>query len=135
MAYNEELALRIREVMYDICPKEFTEKKMFGGLAFFLQGHLCCGVMADKMIVRIGPDGYEETLTQKYVSPFDITGKSMRGWITVALSGLASKAALSRWATQSTDFVRTLPPKIATKPKSPNNKRTFSAEAKESPKR
>lgn len=115
MAYNEELALRIREVMYDICPKEFTEKKMFGALAFFLHGHLCCGVMQEKMIVRVGPEAYEESLSKKYVSPFDVTGKPMRGWITVALSGIKSKAALSRWVEQSTDFVRSLPPKVATK--------------------
>lgn len=124
MAYNEELALRIREVMYDICPKEFTEKKMFGGLAFFLNGHLCCGVMQEKMIVRVGPDAYEEALAQRYVSPFDITGKPMRGWITVALSGLKSKAALSRWAGQATGFVRSLPPKIPTKRPTPRIKRS-----------
>ncbi len=57
MAYDEGVAQRLREAMNDI--PNVIEKKMFGGLAFMVQGHMCCGVVGDELMLRVGADGYE----------------------------------------------------------------------------
>ena len=61
MAYDEKLTDQVRDVLAH--RNELTEKKMFGGLPFMLSGNMCCGVLKDDLVVRVGPDSYEETLT------------------------------------------------------------------------
>ncbi|MDH4225621.1 MAG: TfoX/Sxy family protein, partial [Deltaproteobacteria bacterium] len=60
MAYNLDLAARIRNHL-DAIPG-CVEKKMFGGLAFMVQGHMCCGVAGEDLMARVGPEGYQEAL-------------------------------------------------------------------------
>ena len=109
MAYDEGLAQRIREVLAE--RPGLVENKMFGGIGFMLQGNMACGVLKDELIVRVGPERYEEAVTRPHTRPFDFTGRPMRGWVTVASEGYESDEALQGWVQQGVDFALSLPPK------------------------
>ncbi len=109
MAYDEGLAQRIREV-FDELPG-IVEKRMFGGIGFMLQGNLACGVIGDELIVRVGPDRYEDAVAMPHARPFDFTGRPMTGWIMLAPAGYESDNDLRRWVQQGTNFAKSLPPK------------------------
>jgi hypothetical protein len=81
MPFNEALAERIRRVV--VSRRDIEEKKMFGGVAFMLGGKMFCGIVGDDLIVRVGPDRYEECLFIAHVRPMDFTGKPMRGYVFV----------------------------------------------------
>ena len=108
MAYDETLAERVREIM--LAEPGLGERKMFGGLTFILDGHMCCGIVANELMLRLGADGAENALEHAHVRPMDFTGKPMTGMIYVAPEGLGGDA-LNRWLHQEAAFVRTLPPK------------------------
>ena len=110
MAYDKGLAQRIAEVVEDIDGLE--EKKMFGGICYLVDGNMACGVYKDYLIVRVGPEKYRASLERPHAREFDITGKSMKGWVMVTQEGYANDAALKNWIHQGLDFARSLPPKI-----------------------
>jgi hypothetical protein len=95
MAYSEKLAQRIRKALGP--RRDIAEKKMFGGLAFLLGGKMCCGVLGDDLMVRVGPDKYDEALSRPHVRPMDFTGRPMKGFVYIGPEGCKSAAALSRW--------------------------------------
>ncbi|MGH9917149.1 MAG: TfoX/Sxy family protein [Pyrinomonadaceae bacterium] len=109
MAYNEKLAERIRRQLSN--RMDVVERKMFGGLAFMVRGHMCCGVVGDELMVRVGPAGYEATLKEKHAREMDFTGKPLRGMVYVAVPGLASAKQLGKWIERGLEFVLTLPEK------------------------
>ena len=109
MAYDQGLTQRIREYLDDY--PEASETKMFGGIAFFLNGNMACGVTGDKLMVRVGPDRYEDALAQPHANPFDMTGRPMRGWVTIDPAGLAADEDLYNWVIQGVEFAQSLPPK------------------------
>lgn len=109
MAYDEGLAQRIREVLGE--QTGLVEKKMFGGVGFMLHGNMACGVHKDALIVRIGPERYEEALARPHTRPFDITGRPMKGWVMVTSDGYESDDALKGWVQQGVDFALSLPAK------------------------
>ena len=109
MSYDEGLAERLREVLAD--EPDLEEKRMFGGLSFLLNGNLCCGVIGDEMIVRVGPNAHEEALGQPGVRAFDFTGRAMTGWVVVARQALDDNAALQGWVDAGMRFAGSLPPK------------------------
>lgn len=111
MTYNAATADRVRERLESRA--DFSEKKMFGGLAFLLAGNMCCGVWQDFLICRVGPDAYAECLTRPGAGEFDITGRPMKGWVMVAPNGFATDRALQRWIAQAADFAASLPAKAA----------------------
>src|SRR3954470_23472082 len=88
MPYDADLADRIRKIVGQ--KKAFTEKKMFGGIAFLHHGNMCVGVWKKFLIVRIGPENYETTLDEPHVQEFDFTGQPMRGWIMIDPDGTDS---------------------------------------------
>src|SRR5690242_476113 len=96
MAFDEGLAERLREVLAN--QADMDEKKMFGGLAFMLNGNLACGVIGDEMIVRVGPDGYEDAIAEPHTREFDFSGRPSKGWVVVAPEGVESDDALAVWA-------------------------------------
>jgi TfoX/Sxy family transcriptional regulator of competence genes len=113
MAYDEELANRTRDA---IGPRRgVTEKKMFGGVAFLLDGKMFCGVASDDLMVRVGPEHYESSLTKAHVRPMDFTGRPMNGYVFVGEKGTKTKDAIEKWVDIATTFVGTLPPKTAKK--------------------
>ena len=109
MAYDETLAERVRGSLAG--RSGIDERRMFGGLAFMLDGNMCCCVTERGLMVRVGPDAYDDALAQPYAGVMDMTGRPMRGWVLVEFDGLASDASLARWVTQGADFAATLPSK------------------------
>lgn len=109
MAYDEELAERIAEIMAE--HGAFSERKMFGGLAFMVRGHMCCGVIGDDLMLRIGPDRAGTALREPHVRPMDFTGRPMKGYVYVAKEGVRTQATLRDRLQAALDFVATLPPK------------------------
>lgn len=109
MAYDENLAARVRETLAN--ETNIIEKKMFGGTGYLLNGNMACGVHKDSLVVRVGAPQYESALEKPYASPFDITGRAMKGWVLVAPTGVADDANLAQWVRWGVEFARTLPPK------------------------
>lgn len=108
MAYDIELARRVREIFAETT--DLIEKKIFGGVCFFVSGNMACGILNDELIVRVG-GAVRALLTLPGTRKFDITGRSMKGWGMVAQTALSGKAALARWVTRGKDFALTLPAK------------------------
>jgi TfoX/Sxy family transcriptional regulator of competence genes len=109
MAFSEALADRIRQRLAR--RKNVEEKKMFGGVGFFLNGNLLVGVWKDSLCLRLGPDQSEEALKEPHVEEFDITGRPMKGWVLVEPEGVEDDQQLKDWIERATTFVRTLPAK------------------------
>jgi TfoX/Sxy family transcriptional regulator of competence genes len=109
MGYDEPLGARVRTALSGT--PGLTEKHMFGGLCFLINGHMCAGIVGSTLMVRIGPDGYAEALTQPNVRPMDFTGRPMTGMIFVDPPAIATEAGLTDWATRGAGFAASLPPK------------------------
>lgn len=109
MVYDEGLAHRIRELLDD--RPDLVEKKLLGGIAFMLQGNLCCGIHREDLIVRVGRDGYAAAVARPHARPFDITGRPMTGWVMVSPDGYESDDALQVWVQQGVQFPLSLPAK------------------------
>jgi TfoX/Sxy family transcriptional regulator of competence genes len=109
MAYDAALAERVRERLAAVTG--VSEKRMFGGIAFLTYGNMTVGVYGEGLIVRIDPGTMDQVLTaEPGVRPFDMGGRSMRGWLLVAGEAL-SDGELERWIGQARRYVATLPPK------------------------
>ena len=109
MAYDKGLAERIRELLAK--QPVSAERKMFGGIGFLLHGNMACGIINDALIVRVGLPDYEASLAMSHTRVFDITGRTMKGWIMVNSDGYEDDEDLSRWVRRGTVFAATLPPK------------------------
>ena len=109
MAYDESLAKRVSAVLGDL--PNLTEKKMFGGVGYLLNGNMACGVHKEFLIVRVGSESYQEALEQPHTKLFDITGRPMTGWVMVTPEGCAMEDDLQKWVRQGLDFAATLPVK------------------------
>lgn len=107
---RDALAERIRTIIGD--DPNVTEKKMFGGVAFMLNGNMLVGPHKDgTLMARVGPDLYEEALTRPGASVMDFTGKVMKGFVHVAPNAIEEDKALADWIALSTQFVGALPAK------------------------
>ncbi len=84
---------------------------MFGCLCFFLNGKVLAGVWKDSLIVRVGPNGYDDALLGPHVREFDITGRPMRNWVGVESAGVEDDDQLAGWIERAIKFVNTLPKK------------------------
>lgn len=109
MAYDEELAARVREILVE--QADVVERKMFGGIAFMVKGYMCCGVLNDDLVLRLGPDHAQSALKNAHVRPMDFTGRPMKGYVFVAPAGVTTESVLRRRVQSALDFVGTLPPK------------------------
>jgi len=108
--FDEKLAVRIRKRLGK--KQGLVEKRMFGGVAFMLNGNMCVGIHKDELIVRLAPDDTEQALTQKHTRIFDLSGcRTMKGWILVQPKGLATDAALGKWVTVGVKVAASLPAK------------------------
>lgn len=109
VAYDEKLEARISEVLKG--KKGVTRKKMFGGVAFLLDGKMFVGVQKDELMARVGPEKHNEAVSQKHARPMDFTGKPMMGFIYVKPAGFKTKTALAKWVGWCEAYVRKLPKK------------------------
>ncbi len=95
MAYNEQLAERIRKIVGERA--ELTERKMFGGIAFMLNGNMFCGITRDDLMVRVGPDRFDDVLASPGARPMDFTGRPMKGMVYVGPEGYGTEEQLRGW--------------------------------------
>jgi hypothetical protein len=107
MAFNEELAERIRQALAR--KKGIEEKKMFGCICFLINGNALAGVWKDRLIARLGPDEGEAALREPHVRAFDITGRPMRNWVVVEPEGVEDDDQLKDWIQRAVKFVGKLP--------------------------
>jgi TfoX/Sxy family transcriptional regulator of competence genes len=109
VAYDEELAERIRQALAG--RQGVSEKRMFGGIAFMLRGNMCCGVVRNDLMIRVGPEQYEVALARPHARPMDFTGRPLRGMVYVGPDGYRSDADMEDWVRRGVDFAASLPPK------------------------
>ncbi len=107
MAYDEGLTQRIREHLAEY--GDVTERKMFGGLAFMVAGNMCCGVLQDQLMARVGKEYYAQALSAPHAREMDFTGRSLKGFVYVAAAGIEDDAELAGWIGHCLDFVSQLP--------------------------
>lgn len=110
MAYDDTVANRVREALAS-ADADPVEKKMFGGLAFMVRGHMTVGIVGDELMVRVGKDAHEEALAQPHTREMDFTGKPMTGMVYVGPEGFADYTDLRDWVQRGLDFTSSLPPK------------------------
>ena len=109
MAYDEGTAERLREVLAE--RDGVSERKMFGGLAFMLNGHMTVGLSNDDLMVRVGAEKHEEALAQPHARKMDFTGRPMKGYVFVDAEGYAEDEGLEAWVERGVNYTLTLPPK------------------------
>ncbi|WP_370325668.1 TfoX/Sxy family protein [Euzebya sp.] len=111
MAYDEELATRIRERLAG--EPDVTEQRMFGGLAFLLGGHMAvAAINAGGMMVRVGQDAADALVDDDgQATVVEMRGRPMRGWLEVAAGQVQTDAQLAAWVDRGVALVRSLPPK------------------------
>jgi TfoX/Sxy family transcriptional regulator of competence genes len=110
MAYDEDLANRIRELLGP--QRGVEEKRMFGGLAFLINGNMSVAASGSGgLMVRVPPEDTDKLLARAHVSPMAMAGRQARGWLRVDADGLKTKRQLQGWVTRGVDYARALPPK------------------------
>lgn len=109
MSFDENLASRVRKLLAR--HHSVNERKMFGGLCFMVNGHMCCGVIKQNLVIRIGPENYDEALSKPHVRKMDFTGRALKGFIYVDADGYQSDESLKNWIKTGLKFVSSLPPK------------------------
>jgi TfoX/Sxy family transcriptional regulator of competence genes len=110
MAYDEDLANRIRELMG--ADADITEKKMFGGLAFLVNGNMSVGASGQGgLMVRVDPAETDALISKPHSRPFEMRGRAMQGWLRVDAEGLRTKRQLEPWVRRGLAYARSLPPK------------------------
>jgi TfoX/Sxy family transcriptional regulator of competence genes len=112
MAFDQELAERLRAVLATAAPAPPTERKMFGGLTFMVDGNMCCGVMGECLFVRVGEAEASRALAaDPAVRPFDMGRGPSASMVLVAPAGVGTEQALVNWVRKALVFVALLPAK------------------------
>ena len=110
MAYDEELAGRIRELVKD--EPNLTEQKMFGGLAFLIGGNMAVAASGQGgLLVRVDPEGSDDLVAQTSAYSMEMRGRQMAGWLRVDGDDVAGADELAEWVERGTTYARSLPPK------------------------
>jgi TfoX/Sxy family transcriptional regulator of competence genes len=110
MAYDEELASRVRELVAD--EAALTEKKMFGGLAFLMGGNMAVGASGQGgLLVRVDPTESDALVQSTPARLMEMRGRSMKGWLRVDSEDVQSDEALAEWVARGVSYARSLPPK------------------------
>jgi TfoX N-terminal domain len=110
MAYDEELARRIRALVVDRAG--LTEQKMFGGLAFLIGGNMAIAASGQGgILVRVDPEQSDELVSTTAAEPMEMRGRQMPGWLRVDTADVADDAALAEWVERGTSYAASLPAK------------------------
>lgn len=116
MAFDETLAKRLR-LLFGKLPGS-AERRMFGGVCFLVSGKMCCGIVGRELVVRVGPEGYDEALRRPHARPMDFTGRPLRGFVYVGPAGYRTGRSLSTWVERAVRFAASLPSRTSrTKPR------------------
>jgi hypothetical protein len=110
VAYDEDLANRIRELLAD--EPAVTEKRMFGGLAFLVGGHMAVAASGQGgLMVRVDPDETDALLALPHTGPMEMRGTPARGWLRVDAEGVRTRRGLAPWVARGVAYAGALPPK------------------------
>ncbi len=109
MAFDEGLAERVRSLLRN--EPSLSEREMFGGLCFMINGNMCFGIVGGELMVRVGFDGYSQALSMPYAREMDFTGRSMRGMVYVGEEGISEDSDLATWLRAGFAYAESLPPK------------------------
>ena len=109
MPFDQHLVDRIRPILSG--PYAVTEKKMFGGLSFLVNGHMCCGVSDSNLVIRTGADAFDEAVSLPHARPMDFTGRPMRGFVYVGPEGYRKERDLAAWIQRGLRFALRQAPK------------------------
>ena len=110
MAFDEDLADRVRSLLAD--ERGLTEKRMFGGLAFLVNGHMAVSASGQGgLLVRVEPGETDRLASRAHVRPFEIRGRPMDGWLRVEVEAVRTKRQLEAWVARGVAYPRSLPPK------------------------
>jgi TfoX/Sxy family transcriptional regulator of competence genes len=110
MAYDEDLANRIRELV--LSESGISERRMFGGLAFLIDGNMSVSVSGQGgILLRVDPAETDALLGKPHAHPFEMRGRAMQGWLRVDAEGLKTKGQLDRWVARGVAYARSLPSK------------------------
>ena len=109
MAYSEQLAERIRDALGG--RPGIVERKMFGGVAWMLDGNMACGVIGEDLLIRLAREDAAAARAEEEVGPMEFTGRQMRGFVLVDAAAIEEDDELGRWVDAGADFALSLPPK------------------------
>ena len=110
MAYDEDLADRIRELM--AAEPDVTEKRMFGGLAFLVGGNMSVAASSQGgLLLRVDPAQTDALAAEPHAAPFERRGRAMQGWLRVDAEGVLTERELEPWVRRGVAYARSLPPK------------------------
>ncbi len=107
--HDDGLAGRIRTILSQL--EGYSEKNMFGGICFMINGNMCVGTWKGSLIVRLEREKHDETLAEPHTKPADIAGRTMKGWALVEPAGIASEDDLETWVARAADYAGSLPAK------------------------
>jgi TfoX/Sxy family transcriptional regulator of competence genes len=109
MAYDEALADRVRVILGD--RRGISERRMFGGLCFMVDGKMFMGINAGEIMCRVGPEAHDEAMAKPGVRVMDFTGRPMQGYVYVGSPSIDSDSGLKAWVEQTYAFADSLPAK------------------------
>jgi TfoX/Sxy family transcriptional regulator of competence genes len=110
VAYDEDLANRIRELIGT--ERGVDEKRMFGGLAFLINGNMSVAASGrGGLMVRVPPDETATLVAREHVEPMVMAGRETKGWVRISAAGVTSKRQLRSWVTRGVEYAKSLPPK------------------------
>ncbi len=102
MAFNEQLANRVREAMVDV--SKVREKRMFSGITFMVNGKMCVSIRPHDIMCRIDPEVHDTAVEKNGCRAMRMKGKELRGWVIVDEEVLKSKKAVEYWVGLALDF-------------------------------
>jgi TfoX/Sxy family transcriptional regulator of competence genes len=110
VAYDEDLANRLRELVYQ--EDGVTEKRMFGGLAFLIGGNMAVSASGKGgLLLRVDPAETAELVKESHAERFEMRGRKMDGWLRIDAGGVRTKRELERWVRRGIVYAKSLPAK------------------------
>ena len=109
LTQDEVLRERIRPVLSRW--SGVSERKMFGGVCFMINGNMCVGTWKGALIVRLDRASHDRTLAEPHTRPADMNGRVMKGWALVEPAGIESEDELTNWVDRAAAFAASLPAK------------------------
>ncbi|HEY2227594.1 MAG TPA: TfoX/Sxy family protein [Xanthobacteraceae bacterium] len=113
MKERQDVMLLVERIRAQLPARHVTEKHMFGGITFLMNGNMLCGASKQGLMVRVGRDAEAMALSQPFARPCLGTGRRMAGFIMIEPAGITESTALSRWLEMARAHVSRLPPKAA----------------------
>jgi TfoX/Sxy family transcriptional regulator of competence genes len=109
MAYDQLIADEVRTAIGPHA--RLSEREMFGGIVFMVNGNMAVGVSREELMVRVGKDAHDEAISRPGARTFDMAGRPMRGWVGVTRDGFSTEEDLASWVEWGVSFAESLPPK------------------------